>query len=36
MAPPTLRALLDGSGWSLHEVDDAADRYLALAVRRQG
>jgi SAM-dependent methyltransferase len=36
MAPPRLRALLDGSGWSLHEVDDAADRYLALAVRRQG
>jgi len=29
--PPVLRSLLDASGWATDQVDDAADRYLAVA-----
>jgi hypothetical protein len=35
-APARLRGLLAASGWSLDSVDDGADRYLAIAVRRPG
>jgi ubiquinone/menaquinone biosynthesis C-methylase UbiE len=35
-APARLRGLLAVAGWSLEAVDDGADRYLAIAVRRPG
>ncbi|MGI8553503.1 MAG: class I SAM-dependent methyltransferase [Dehalococcoidia bacterium] len=34
IAPQRLRGLLKQAGWTLESIDDAADRYLALAVRR--
>ena len=32
--PPVLRGLLDVSGWATDRIDDAADRYLAVARTR--
>ncbi len=31
--PPVLRGLLDATGWATDQIDDAADRYLAVGAR---